>query len=380
MGLYNEEHKLFQQSIAKFAEKEILPHVNRWEEEHDFPSAIFKTLGSAGYLGILIDETQGGVGGDYTLAAAWCEEFGRIPSVGFTTGVNMHSLIITPTLARLGSSEAKEKFLQRAITGEAIGAYAFTEPGAGSDLSQIRTQAVREGASFRINGAKTFITNGRRADYILTLAKTAPDKGYDGFTTFVIDTTAPGFKVTRTLSKLGWHASDTAELSFTDLLVPESMVLGNVGQGWHQAMSSLGWERLMLTLSAIGGARACLESTIRYVNDRKVFGRTVGSFDSNREMLVSLTSRLEAARALAHRCITMLNNNMRCRKEISFAKIVACELAIEIADRCLQLHGGYGYTTEYLPERWLRDLRLNTIGGGTTQVMARIAVRELTGV
>lgn len=379
MGIYGEEHAIFQQSIRRFVEREILPVVDKWEQDHDFPSSIFAALGAQGFLGMLVPEAEGGIGGDYALSAAWCEEFGRVPAVGFTTGVGMHALIVTPALAKFGSPTAKEKFLARAIEGTAIGAYAFTEPGAGSDLTQVQTRAVKVEGGYLLNGAKTFITNGARAHFVMVLAKTDPNAGYDGYTTFVIDTTSTGFHVARKLSKLGWHSSDTAELSFTDLFVPETMVLGQVGRGWHQAMSSLEWERLMLTLLAVGGASQCLEDTIPYINARKAFGKSVGQFDLTRETLASLSSRLNAARALAHYGIELLLTGAPCRKEVSMAKLFGCELAIEIADRCLQLHGGYGYTTEFRPERWLRDLRLNTIGGGTSQIMCRIAGREVFG-
>ncbi|MFN8389832.1 MAG: acyl-CoA dehydrogenase family protein [Bdellovibrionota bacterium] len=375
--MYVEEQLIFQQSVRRFAEREILPVLTSWEEARRFPSDIFAKLGANGFLGILIPEDQGGVGGDYRLAGSWCEEFGRVPSVGFTIAVNMHSLIVLPALARYGTSEAKDKFLARALEGTAIGAYAFTEPGAGSDLTQVQTKAVKDGNGYRLNGSKIFITNGARAHFVMVLAKTDASKGYDGYTTFVVDTTSPGFSVSRTLSKLGWHSSDTAELSFADVFVPDSMVLGTVGQGWHQAMSSLEWERLMLTLTAIGGSLKCLEDTIEYINVRKVFNRTVGSFDSNRERIALLWSRMQACRSYSHRCLELLLAGKRCRKEVSLNKLSACQLAIEIADFCLQLHGGYGYTTEFLPERWLRDLRLMPIGGGTAEVMARIAGREI---
>jgi len=377
MSIYGEEHTIFQTSIKRFIATAISPHVSAWEEAKNFPSAIFKQLGDQGFLGILVPEEDGGIGGDYALAAAFCEEFGRVPAVGFTTGVGMHCLIVTPSLSRFGSKEAKEKFLAPAIAGEAIGAYAFTEPGAGSDLTMVQTKAKKVDGGYLLNGAKIFITNGARAHFVMVLAKTDADKGYDGFTTFVVDTKSPGFSVPRTLSKLGWHSSDTAELNFVDVFVPDAYVLGTAGRGWHQAMSSLEWERLMLTLLAIGGARECLEKTIPYLNDRRAFGASIGSFDLTRETISSLRSRLEAARALAHHNVTLLLSGKVCRKEVSCAKIYGCELAIEIADRCLQLHGGYGYTTEFLPERWLRDLRLNTIGGGTSQIMARIAAREI---
>lgn len=377
MSLYEEEHRIFRESVKRFVDVELLPKIDTWEESCDFPSEVFQKLGSQGFLGTLIEEKWGGVAGDYTLAAAWCEEFGRTPSVGFTTGVNMHSLIVLPALQRFGSEAAKDKYLAQGVAGTAIGAYAFTEPNAGSDLTSIQTKAVDCGDHFEVSGSKIFITNGARADFVMVLAKTSPDKGYDGYTTFVVDTTLPGFTVNRTLSKLGWHASDTAELSFEKVKVSKDMVLGEVDQGWYQAMQSLEWERLMLTLAAIGGADQCLSDTIRYVNERKIFGKTIGSFDQNRETIALLWSKLEAGKALCHRCVRLLNNQQRCRKEVSLAKKSICQLAIEIADQCLQLHGGYGYTTEFSPERWLRDLRLNTIGGGANEVMSRIAAKEL---
>lgn len=376
MKIYTEEHQIFQESLRKFCEKEVLPFVDKWEEEENFPSNIFEKLGAQGFLGILIEEKDGGVGGDLTLAGAWCEEFGRVPATGFCIAVNMHSLVITPALARFASKEAKDRLLADAVAGKAIGAYAFTEPGAGSDLTQVRTTAVDCGDHWLLNGAKIFITNGARADFILVLAKTDASKGYEGYTTFVVETKLAGFSVARKLSKLGWHCSDTAEIVFENMKIEKNMVLGEVGKGWIQAMQSLEWERLMLSLTAIGGARKCLEDTIRYANERKLFAQTVADFDYTKELVASYWSRLEAARAYCHHALKLIQNKKRCRKEVSLAKAYTTELAIEIADKCLQIHGGYGYTTEFSPERWLRDLRLNTIGGGTTEVMKQIASKE----
>jgi alkylation response protein AidB-like acyl-CoA dehydrogenase len=250
----------------------------------------------------------------------------------------MHSLIVTPALARFGSPAAKEKFLARAIAGTAIGAYAFTEPGAGSDLTQIQTRAVSCDGGYRLNGSKIFITNGARAHFVMVLAKTEPTKGYDGYSTFVVDTSSKGFAVSRTLNKLGWHSSDTAELHFEDVFVPNEMLLGTAGRGWHQAMSSLEWERLMLTLTAIGGAGKCLEDTITYINTRRVFQRSVGSFDKNREELAVLWSKLQAARSLSHRCLQLLLDKKRCRKEVSLNKLAYSEMIFQSSPRmCFQL-------------------------------------------
>ncbi|HMO18981.1 MAG TPA: acyl-CoA dehydrogenase family protein [Oligoflexia bacterium] len=377
MSFYSEEHLLFQNSIDAFCQKEITPYIKDWEEKKFFPSSIFKVLAREGYLGILVDEKWGGMGLDYIYASAWCEAFGKVPSLGFTTAVNMHSLVITPTLSRLGSKEACERWIKEAVSGNAIGAYAFTEPNAGSDMSGIRTRAKKDGNDFILEGSKIFITNGKRADFVLVLAKTDPDAGYKGFTTFVVDTTLPGFSVSRSLDKIGWHCSDTAELVFDGVRVPSSCVLGDVGMGWKQAMASLEWERLMLSFLSISGASKCLAETLKYVEDRKVFGRTVGSFPVNRELLISFKSQLESARSLAWDSARRLQEGLSCRLEVSALKAYVCERAFQIAHHCLQLHGGYGYTTEFLPERWLRDLRLNTIGGGTTQIMQRVIMKEL---
>lgn len=379
MSIYGEEHAIFQKSLRRFAEKEILPFVDEWEEQRHFPSELFLKLGKEGFLGIRVSEADGGVGGDYILAGAWCEEFGRVPAVGLTTAINMHSLVITPTLARYASNEAKQTWLAAALSGQAIGAYAFTEPSAGSDLSEAKCRAKRDGDDFLLSGEKIFITNGKRANFVLVLAKTDPDLGYDGFTTFVVDTKLPGFQVTRTLAKLGWHCSDTAELHFDKVRLPKTAVLGEVGKGWHQAMESLQWERLMLTLGALGGAKACLDETLNYIRQRKVFGKLVADFEANQVRLLGLWSRLVAGEAYAHHCLQLLNENKRCRVPVSLCKRSLCQTAIDVADACLQLHGGYGYTTAFPPERWLRDLRLNTIGGGTSEVMAQVAAKELLG-
>lgn len=377
MSIYSSDHQLFQESVKKFCEKKVLPFLTKWEEEKFFPSEIFKSLGREGFLGILMDSKWGGVDLDYTYAAAWCEEFGRVPSLGFTTGVNMHSLVITPTVQRFGSSEEKEKWLSACVSGESIGAYAFTEPGAGSDLSQVRTKAIKDGSDYVLEGSKIFITNGARADYVLVLAKTDQDAGYKGFTTFIVDTSFEGFSVARNLDKLGWHCSDTAELVFDGVRVPQTAVLGEVGDGWKQAMSSLEWERLMLSLLSIAGVSQCMQETCRYANERSVFGSTIGSFPVNGDALIRYQSMIESSRSLAHSCVVMLQNGVSCRKEVSILKRYICEVAFDIANYCLQLHGGYGYTTEFLPERWLRDLRLNSIGGGTTQIMQRVVEKEI---
>jgi acyl-CoA dehydrogenase len=371
------EHALFIDTLHRMMASDLEPHLKRWEQQGYFPDEVFTQLGTQGYLGILIDEAYGGIGGDYSLAAAWCETLGELRDHGLVTAVNMHSLVISSAVNRYGTASQKERWLPRAVTGDAIGAYAFTEPGAGSDLASLRTKAIRVANGWQIDGSKTFITNGARADFILVLARTDPAAGYNGFTTFLVDTSLPGFSVARTLDKLGWRSSDTAELSFENLVVPEDAVLGTVGQGWMQAANNLNWERLMLTLTTLGGARACLRDTTLYARNRTTFGRPIAEHRGIKEMLAEMRRRLILGEALTYHALTRFLRGEPCRAEVSQAKRQLCDDAVWIADRAIQIHGGYGYTTEFSPERWWRDLRLMPIGGGTSEVMGLIVRKEL---
>jgi acyl-CoA dehydrogenase len=371
------EHQNFIDSLRKFLAKEVIPQVDNWEEKGDFPSEIFRTLGSAGYLGLLIKEESGGIGGDYELAAAWCETFGEVPSVGFTVGVNMHSLVVAHALDRFASKEQKARWLTPAISGEKIGAYAFTEPSAGSDLASLRTTAKRDGDSWVINGAKTFITNGCRADFVLLLCKTDPTKGYNGFTTFIVDTKTPGFSVNKRLKKLGWLASDTAELTLENVRVSDKDILGVEGQGWIQSSQSLSWERLMLTLTALGGARECLKETIQYCKDRVAFGKRLIDMDLIQEILIDMKRVILDGEILCDKALKLFQEGQDPRVMCAAVKRLVCDELVELADKAIQLHGGYGYTTEYPPERWWRDLRLMPIGGGTREILGNLVAKHL---
>ena len=375
---YYADYENFIDSVSKLVGQEFAPHLSEWEEKKNFPNEVFKTLGSHGYLGLLISEEYGGVGGDYKMAGAWCEAFGELASVGLTVAVNMHSLVISHALEKYGSAAAKALWLPRAVLGDAIGAYAFTEPGAGSDLARIRTTATKRGDRWIINGAKTFITNGARADFILVLTKTDPQAGYGGFTTFVVDTSSKGFSVSKKLQKLGWHASDTAELTFEDVEVEAECILGKLGEGWRQAAANLNWERLMLTLTSLAGARRCLESSRAYAHQREAFGRKVEEFPAIGHYLSEMRRKIILGESLAHRALDVLCAGGDCRPLVAMAKRMVCDDAVWIADKAIQIHGGYGYTTEFLPERWWRDLRLMPIGGGTSEIMSNIIVKELS--
>jgi acyl-CoA dehydrogenase len=371
------DHQEFTRSVRTFCEKELAPNLTRWEEEDFFPNDVFRKLGEQGFLGILLPEEFGGVDGDYRLAAAWCDAFGELCSVGMTVAVNMHSLVISHALAKYGSKESKARWMKGAVEGKLIGAYAFTEPGAGSDLANIRTQAKKAGDRWVINGSKTFITNGARADYVLVLARHDMKAGYKGFTTFVVDTKTPGFKVVRKLDKLGWRSSDTAELLFENVEVGSDCVLGVVGEGWAQASANLNWERMMLTLTSIAGARECIKASQRYAEDRKAFGKRLIDIPAVQEMLTEMRARLAIGDAFNARALDLLASGKPCRAEVSAAKRLVCDDAVWIADRAIQIHGGYGYTREFPVERWWRDLRLMPIGGGTSEIMAAIVAKEL---
>jgi acyl-CoA dehydrogenase len=371
------EHELFIETVKKLSATHFAPHLHKWQKEGKFPNDVFVQLGKDGYLGLMISEKFGGIGGDYLLAAAWCEAFGELCDVGLTTAVNMHSLVITPAIDKHGTEAAKERWLPAAVRGEAIGAYAFTEPGAGSDLANIRMKAERVGSKWRLEGAKTFITNGARADFILVLARNDFNAAHKGFTTFVIDTKAPGFKVNRTLDKVGWHSSDTAELTLNGVEVDDSCVLGKVGDGWIQASNNLNWERLMLTLTSLAGAKRCFADTVKYTKDRPAFGKPIRILPGVSAQLQKLQEMLFTNEALTHRALKDFLSGKKCRAIVAAAKRKVCEEAILIADKCLQLHGGYGYTTEFSPERWWRDLRLMTIGGGTSEIMGNIVEKEI---
>jgi acyl-CoA dehydrogenase len=375
---YYSDHEPFIDSVKKLIEQDLAPHVTSWEKSSRFPNEVFTLLGRQGFLGILLSEQYGGVGGDYKLAGAWCETFGEVPSVGLTVAVNMHSLVISHGLEKFGSEDAKSYWLPKAVTGEAIGAYAFTEPGAGSDLARIRTVATKQKNRWKINGTKTFITNGARADFILVLTKTDPSAGYGGFTTFVVDAKATGFKVARTLDKVGWHASDTAELVFEDVEVDESAILGNLGEGWGQAAANLNWERLMLTLTSLAGARMCYQASLKYSTEREAFGKKIGAFGSIKRYLTEMQRKIHLGESLAHHALDLLLSGKDCRTFVAMAKRMVCDDAVWIADKAIQIHGGYGYTTEFSPERWWRDLRLMPIGGGTSEIMSNIVAKEMS--
>jgi acyl-CoA dehydrogenase len=374
---FTDEHEALRESIRAFVEREIRPHAPEWEKAEEFPRELFTRMGELGFLGLKYPERYGGQGGDYVHDAVLAEELARCGSGGVAAGIGAHVGIATPPIFKFGTEEQKQRWLVPAIKGERIGALAITEPGAGSDVAGLRTFARRDNGEYVVNGAKTFITNGVRADIYVTAVKTLPDGGHRGLSFLVIEKGTEGFEVSRKLEKLGWHASDTGELSFQDARVPAENLLGEENKGFYLIMANFQWERLAMALGAVGGMQATFERTLDYAKERQAFGRAIGSFQAIRHKLAEMATRIEAARDFTYHSFRLFLDGQDCLKEVSIAKLFACRTALEVADEAVQIHGGYGYMREYDVERALRDARLGPIGGGTDEIMKEIIGRQL---
>jgi alkylation response protein AidB-like acyl-CoA dehydrogenase len=373
--LFSDEHEMLRESMTRWAQSELAPHAESWEQD-GFPDSVFRRMGDLGYLGLCMPEEWGGQGGDYIYSLVRAEAMSHADSGGLILGMSVHTDMVMPPLNQFGSSEQKERYLSPSIAGEKIACLGISEPGAGSDVAAIRTRAVADGDNFVINGSKTFITNGARADYILLVAKTDPSAGHHGITLFLVDMNSPGVSVTGVLHKMGMHASDTAEISFDDVQVPASAVLGEVGKGFYHISWELQGERLIGAAMAVGGAERVLEKTMEYARSRSAFGRPIGTFQAIRHKFAEMATQLEAARQLTYATAWRFQQGEYAVREASMAKLFATRMACQVADECLQIHGGYGYTREYGIERAYRDLRLYRIGAGTDEIMLEVIGRS----
>lgn len=374
---FKEEHEIFRKTVRSFMEKELAPHAAEWEAKRDFPNWVFKRAGEMGFLGITYPEDVGGSGCDYFYKVVFCEELPRSQCGGVNMALMVQADMASPPINILGTREQKERYLVPILKGEKICALGITEPNAGSDVAAMRTTARRDGDFYVINGSKTFITNGARAHVITLAAKTAPELGYSGISLFLVDTDLPGFSVRRKIDKMGMHPSDTAELSFDDVRVPKENLLGEENKGFLEVMINFQGERLVAAITAMAGAALTLEKTIAYVQQREVFGRPLAKFQVTRHKIVDMICQVEAARQYVYYCAWLFDQDRNPAREVSMAKIIATEMALRVIHECIQLHGGYGYTTEYGIERAYRDARLATIGGGATEVMKEIVGRTL---
>ncbi|MGH2947942.1 MAG: acyl-CoA dehydrogenase family protein [Solirubrobacteraceae bacterium] len=373
--IFTDEHEQLRESIRSFVTRELLPHAEEWEAT-TFPDWVFRRMGELGLLGLSFPERYGGQGGDYYCNLVLAEEMVGARCGGLAMGIAVHTDMATPPILAFGTEEQKQAYLVPSIRGQRISCLGISEPDAGSDVSGIKTRAVRDGDEWVINGSKTFITNGHRADFIVLVTKTDPDAGYDGFTLFLVDMDAPGVIREERLRKLGMHASDTALLAFQDVRVPDAAVLGEVGKGFYHIMWELQGERLIGAAGAVASAQHLFDRTLRYASERHAFGRPIGSFQVTRHKFAEMATKIESARQLVYTTAWRFANDEYPVREISMAKLHASRIACEVADECLQIHGGAGYMKEYGIERAWRDLRLNRIGAGTDEIMLEVIGRS----
>ncbi|MBA3306958.1 MAG: acyl-CoA dehydrogenase family protein [Thermoleophilaceae bacterium] len=379
--IFGEDHDRLRESIGSFVEKELAPHADEWEKT-TFPDWVFTRMGELGFLGLSYPDEYGGQGGDYYCNLVLAEEITKANSGGLAMGVAVHTDMATPPVFLFGTEDQKQRYLVPAIKGEKISCLGITEPDAGSDVAGIKTRAVRDthsgtgGSGYVINGSKTYITNGLRADFIVLVTKTDPDAGYDGFTLFLVDMDLPGVIREKKLEKLGMHASDTALLAFQDVRVGADAILGQEGKGFYHIMWELQGERLIGAAGCVAGAQRCFDRTLRYATERHAFGRQIGKFQAIRHKFAEMATKIESARQLTYMTAWRFRNGEYPVREISMAKLYASRIAVEVADECIQIHGGAGYMKEYGVERVWRDMRLNRIGAGTDEIMLDVIGRS----
>jgi alkylation response protein AidB-like acyl-CoA dehydrogenase len=373
--VFTDEHDQLRESIRRFVARELAPHAEEWEET-TFPDWVFRRLGELGFLGLSMPEEYGGQGGDYYCNLVLAEEMAGADSAGTAMGVAVHTDMAMPPIERFGTDAQKRDWLAPAIRGEKILCLGISEPDAGSDVSAIKTLAVADGDDYVINGSKTYITNGHRADVIVLLTKTDPSAGHDGFTLFLVPLDAPGVVRERRLVKLGMHASDTALLSFQDVRVPASAALGDVGRGFHLIMWELQGERLIGAAGCVAAAERCFEKTLAFAKERTAFGLAIGRHQANRHKFAEMATKIETARQVVYTTAWRFARGEYPVREISMAKLHASRIAVEVADTCIQIHGGAGYMREYGVERVWRDMRLHRIGAGTDEIMLEVIGRS----
>ena len=375
---FDEQHRQFRDNLRRFVEQEVVPQGAQWEEDCMVPRAALRKMGELGYLGIRYDEKYGGSKLDTVYSAILAEELGRSTYGGFTVTVMVHTDMASPHLANFGTPEQLERYLPAIIRGEKICAVAVTESDAGSDVGGIRTRAVRDGDHWLINGSKMFITNGVHGDVYFVAAKTDPTaKGSRGISIFIVEKGTPGFRVGRALNKSGWFCSDTAELVFENCRVPAANLLGVENKGFYQIMRNFQNERMVLGAQAVGEATRAIELTLAYVRERKAFGATLWDKQAIRQRLAMRAAQVEAARQLVYHTAWLDAQGRECVKEVSMVKALCGELINDVVYDCQQFHGGFGYMREAAIERMVRDVRVEAIGGGATEVMLEEVAKRL---
>jgi acyl-CoA dehydrogenase len=377
---FTDEHEMLRRTVRAFVEKEVAPQVDAWEAAGRIPREFWRRLGELGLLGLEFPVEYGGAGGDFLSSVVLGEEMARCRSGGVAFSVLVHTDMSSPWLTRYGTDAQKRRYLPGIVSGETVCALGITEPGTGSDMAGIATRAVRDRDHYRLTGGKIFITNGVYGDLYFVAARTGPgtaDRRHAGISMFLVERDTPGFTVSRKLDKMGMRASDTAELALEDCPVPAQNLLGEEGRGFHQLAAGLQRERIMAAVLALSGAGQALEDTLTYVRERHAFGGPLAAKQALRHRVADMATEIEAARHLVYHAAALYTAGLDCITEVSMAKLFATEVANRVAYQAVQLHGGYGYMSEFPVERFFRDVRLWTIASGTSEIMREIVAKRL---
>lgn len=373
------ELALFIESINRFCDDEIEPHYSEWEKSGITPRELYRKCGAAGLLCVDVPETYGGTGANARFSFAVAGTLSQRGYAGFVGGLQVHNDIVPWYLLHFGSEAQKQFWLPRMVSGEAVGAIGMTEPGAGSDLKNIRTTARRDGDSYVINGSKIFISNGQHADFVVLAAKTELQAGARGVSLFLVDANTPGFSRGRNLGKIGQHSGDTSELFFNDMRVPADALIGEEGQGFVQMMKELPRERLIIAIQALNMAKGARDLTVRYVGEREAFGQPIAQFQNTRFKIAEVDTEIAASETFVNTCVEAYLRTELSPTAASAVKLQTSEMLSRVTDECLQLFGGYGYMTEYPISRFWSDARVVRIYGGTSEIMKELVARSALG-
>ncbi|MDO6760173.1 acyl-CoA dehydrogenase family protein [Tamlana sp. 2_MG-2023] len=368
---FTEEHNLFRKSLQDFLQKEVVPHIDKWEQTGEIERFIWKKFGEMGFLGIKYPEAYGGMDLDLFYTIILLEELQKVNSGGFAAAIWAHVYLAMTHLNAEGSEAIKQKYLTPSISGEKIGCLCITEPFGGSDVAGLRTTAVKDGDSYTINGSKTFITNGILSDYLIVAAKTDPEAGGKGISIFVVDRETPGISATK-LDKLGWRASDTGEIAFDNVKIPAENLLGEEGKGFPYIMQHFSLERLIMGVNAHARAEFALDYALKYMSERQAFGKAIDQFQALRHTIADLATEVEFCKVFNYSVTYRLNKGEYVVKEATMSKLKSTKVADDVIYQCLQFLGGYGYMEDYPLARMLRDSRLGPIGGGTSEILREI--------
>ena len=371
---FTEEHEVFRESFKDFLQKEVVPHIDKWEKTGNIDRFIWRKFGDMGYFGLSYPEEYGGLNLDIFYMVIFLEELQKINSGGFAAAIWAHVYLAMTHVNVEGDVRIKNKYLGASISGEKIGCLCITEPFGGSDVAGMRTTAIRKENSYVINGSKTFITNGVYSDYLIVAAKTDPSSKHAGMSIFIVDRDTPGISATK-LDKLGWKASDTGEIAFDNVVVPSENLMGQEGKGFAYIMQHFALERLIMGINAHARAEYAVDYAIQYTSERQAFGKTLDSFQALRHKIAEMASQVEMCKEFNYSIAKRLNDGAYVVKQATMSKLISTKMADEVIYDALQLLGGYGYMEEYPMARLLRDSRLGPIGGGTSEILREIIAK-----